>query len=269
MIHRDTRGRRARLAEWGRGGSPVSEDDAELLATLDDLDNADNYAAWIEDLIRPYLGGQILEVGAGRGTFTRRLAAHGKVIAVEPAPGALGPLSEVGAEVDARVIAGDLTAVPEGTQATSAVFINVLEHIEGDVDALITARSLVEPGGNVIVFVPAFEVLYSRFDAAIGHYRRYRKDELTAVFQHAGLDVVDIRYVNAPGWLAWLVLVKLLRLSPTSGGASGVYDRFAVPVIRRVEARWRVPFGQSILCIGRRQPQVDDGVPAGGASVGT
>ena len=78
------------------------------------------------------------------------------------------------------------------------------------------------------------------------------------MFEHAGLDVVDIRYVNAPGWLAWLVLVKLLRLSPTAGGASGIYDRFAVPIIRRIEARWRMPFGQSILCIGRRQPQVPE-----------
>ena len=269
MIHRDTRGRRERLDRWGRGGSPVSEDDGELMATLDDLDNADNYSGWIEDLIRPYLGGQILEVGAGRGTFTRRLAGHGKVIAVEPAPGALEPLSEVAAEVDAQVIAGDLSNVPAGTQATSAVFINVLEHISEDVDALRTARSLVEPGGHVIVFVPAFELLYSRFDAAIGHYRRYRKEELAAVFEHAGLDLVDIRYVNAPGWLAWLVLVKLLRQSPTTGGASALYDRAAVPVIRRVEAKVRVPFGQSILCVGRRQPQADDGVPGAGGDVGT
>ena len=154
MIHRDTRARRERIAAWGRGGSPVSEDDAELMATLDDLDNADNYSAWIEDLIRPYLGGQILEVGAGRGTFTRRLAGHGKVIAVEPAAAALDALSQIAVEVDAQVIAGDLSAVPPATQATSAVFINVLEHIEHDVDSLRASRALIEPGGHVIVFVP-------------------------------------------------------------------------------------------------------------------
>ena len=61
----------------GRVRADFSAADAELAATLDNLDGADNYAGWIFELIQPHLGGEVLEVGAGHGTFTDMLARPG------------------------------------------------------------------------------------------------------------------------------------------------------------------------------------------------
>src|SRR5260370_35464829 len=71
-----------------RSGSPtvasVAAADAELAETLDNLDGADNYAAWIFEQVEPHLGDSVLEVGAGHGTFTEILSARGaRVVATD------------------------------------------------------------------------------------------------------------------------------------------------------------------------------------------
>jgi hypothetical protein len=103
-----------------------------------------------------------------------------------------------------------------------------------------------------VLWVPAFDSLYGRFDHLIGHYRRYRRLDLEARCADAGLAVIESRYANLPGFAAWWLIVRVLRRTPTAGGLARVYDRYAVPVIRRVEARVRVPFGQSILLVAAR-----------------
>ena len=62
----------------------------------------------------------------------------------------------------------------------------------------------------------------------------------------------DIRYVNAVGAVAWLVLARFLRRTPTHGTPVKVFDRYFVPVLKRLEQRWRPPFGQSVLAVATR-----------------
>ena len=108
------------------------------------------------------------------------------------------------------------------------------------------------PGGNLCIWVPAFPVLYGHFDRRIGHHRRYRKHDLVERTRHAGFEIVDARYANMPGFFAWLLVVRLLGWSPTTGGMADIYDRFVVPVARAVERRVRPPFGQSLLVVARK-----------------
>ena len=68
----------------------------------------------------------------------------------------------------------------------------------------------------------------------------------------AGYEVVDSRYVNMPGWFSWLLLVRLLRQEPTSPTTVEIFDRYIVPVVRWVEDRVRMPFGQSVFVVARK-----------------
>lgn len=229
-----------------------TETEAELLDSLDSLDDATNYASWIHDQIAPHLGSSVIEVGAGHGTFTRILAEHRDVIALEPSPLSIERLrTAVEDHPRVTVVEGDLSHLPPDVEADSAIFVNVLEHIADDHDALRSVGRALGAGGIVVVLAPALELLYSRFDAAVGHHRRYRRSELTALFDQCGYDVVSCRYVNAPGALAWLLYAKLLRQTPTRSGPALTYDRVVVPLIRRLEARWEPPVGQSLLCVAR------------------
>jgi SAM-dependent methyltransferase len=171
---------------------------------------------------------------------------------VEPSDRGNVALSEV-ADADDRIIrvhgyAAD--AVPLGP-FDGAVMSNVLEHIPDDEGTLRELRAMVRPGGLVAVYSPAFMLLMSDFDRSIGHVRRYRKRELVQRFERAGFEIAEARYVNLPGFFAWLLVSRLLGKRPTDSSLSRFYDRRIVPMTRWVESRVRPPFGQSVLVIGR------------------
>ena len=67
-----------------------------------------------------------------------------------------------------------------------------------------------------------------------------------------GFEVVTSRYVNLPGWFSWLLMVRLLGIEPTNPTTIRVFDRWIVPVVRWIEDRIRMPFGQSIFLVARR-----------------
>lgn len=228
--------------------------EAELAETLESLDGATNYASWIYDLAEQYVGPRTLELGAGHGTFTGRLAERStRLVAVE--------ISEQFAEVlrkryqdDQRVEVhqGDLGAAAQHGPYDSAVLINVLEHIEDDHAALRQLFDLLEPDGHLILWVPAFQLLYSEFDRKVGHYRRYTMATLGEELERAGYDIETMRYVNSIGAVAWLLMARLLRRTPTVGAPVRIFDRYIVPRLQRFEDRRQLPFGQSIFAVAQR-----------------
>ncbi len=247
--------RRPGAGKRASGPAEFSAADAELGATLDNLDNAGNYAGWILELVEPHLGHEMLEVGAGHGTFTELLARKIKrIVASDLSERCAARLRDrFSGDPSVQVLCGSIdSAAPHGP-FDSVVLINVLEHIEDDDGALRDiAGSLLKPGGRVVLWVPAFSFLYSDFDRRIGHYRRYTVPGLRAQLSAAGYDVRDIRYVNAVGAIAWLMLARFLRRTPTNGTAVNIFDRYFVPVLKRIERRWHPPFGQSVLAVATR-----------------
>jgi len=123
------------------------------------------------------------------------------------------------------------------------------------VGALRAASGLVRPGGSVVMLVPAFPLAMSDLDRRVGHYRRYTTKTLRAVFGQAGLAVHRLHYVNAPGLPAWIVGMRLLRMTPGDGRLLRVWDRLVIPTARRAESRWTPPFGQSVFAVGRVRSQ--------------
>jgi SAM-dependent methyltransferase len=228
---------------------------AELAMTLDRLDDATNYADWVGDQLSAYIAGDVLELGAGSGTLTERLLRRSEsIVAVEP----YEPLSAELAERfrdDPRVlvVAGELDAVDPQRIFDAAVLVNVLEHIEDDIGTLSDLHNRLRPGGRVILYVPAFQLLYSSFDRRIGHHRRYRKPDLVGKLRAAGFDIDEARYFNVLGFGLWLVGMRALRLNPGRSALTSIFDRYAVPVLRRAEARIAPPFGQSLICVGRKR----------------
>ncbi|MDQ3977955.1 MAG: methyltransferase domain-containing protein [Actinomycetota bacterium] len=251
------RGRAAAAAE--RSPASFEEADEELAQVLDNLAAAVNYADWIVALAAPYLGPQILELGAGHGTLTGRLARHGKVTATELSPRCVETLTQrYAGSPDIEILHGDIEAAVDARTYDSAVLVNVLEHIPDDVGALRTLHNALRPGGTLVLFVPAFEALYSEFDRMVGHYRRYRRPDLMGRVRGAGFDVVDARYVNVLGGLAWWVIARQLGRFPSNVRTVRTYDRVVTPVVRRLETRFVPPFGQSLLCVGRRPATAGD-----------
>jgi SAM-dependent methyltransferase len=231
----------------------VSGDSVLQSFTLESLASAVNYHRWLTDLVEPYLGDAPVELGSGLGDYAHTWsAAPSRVVTVTDADTSRAEhLSRRFAEHPrVRVRSLDITRPYDG-QHSALVAVNVLEHIDDDVGALRAAHSLVEPGGHVVMFVPAFSFAMSKFDRAVGHVRRYTKRSLRGAFSQAGLEVVRIHYVNAPGLVAWFCGMRLLGMTPHDGPTVRLWDRIVVPAARAVEARLRPPFGQSVFAVGR------------------
>jgi SAM-dependent methyltransferase len=226
----------------------------ELQSTvLEGLTSAVNYNRWLASLAAPWLGDDPLEIGSGHGDSAAVLAAAGLAVTCSEAdPARLAHLRERFADHDLVRVRELTVPIRESGSHSAVVAFNVLEHIEDDVEALRDFARLVRPGGRVVLIVPAFEQAMSRFDREIGHYRRYRVATMTAALRSAGLNPVRVRYVNALGLLGWMVLVKALRGRPRDGFPLRVFDRFVVPVQRRLESLVRPPFGQSVFAVAER-----------------
>jgi SAM-dependent methyltransferase len=221
--------------------------------TLAALETAENYRRWIFDLAAPFLEGPILEVGAGRGTYTDLLATKGPVTALEPSKSLATILTQrYQGRPDVEVAVGTIETLAPHGEFGSAVMFNVLEHISDDGDALRGLHRGLAAGGTLTLWVPAFDLLYSRFDEMLGHCRRYRLRALVELVRQSSFQVLDARYVNAAGWFSWLLGARVLNRVPTSPRVISTLDRFAVPVMRAIERRVVPPFGQSIFLAARK-----------------
>ena len=207
------------------------------------------YKAYQLELMRPYFGRSLLEVGAGLGEFAAQVSGLQRHVVTDADPAAVASMKARFAhrpEVEARVL--DLGAPGEmGPKVEAALAINVLEHIDDDAGALQQMASLVQPGGRVVIWVPGYMQLYGEFDRVVGHVRRYTPTTLRGAFERAGLHPEEIKPVNLLGGIAWWLTVR-------RGGVGGqrprlvrIYDRFVVPATRLVEQRVTPPFGQSVL----------------------
>lgn len=236
-----------------------------LTASLDKLAVLENYHQWILEEIRPFLGTRLVEIGAGTGTFTEFLViAHltsnpaAQLAAFEPSEHYYRKLQEkLRGRYPDLIQAGRLTATqgylhasPQGFD--TIVMINVLEHIEKDLDAVRTVHQSLAPGGTYITFVPALSWLYSPFDKAVGHYRRYEKTHLEEVLRQGGFTVVKAKYMDCMGVLPWYLLNVIGGSQSINPRLARLYDTWFVPVTKWMERLGEPCVGKNILMVGRK-----------------
>jgi SAM-dependent methyltransferase len=196
----------------------------------------------------------VLEVGAGLGEFASQLHGLERHVVTDVDPGAVTSMARRFAdrpEVEARVFDLAEGALDLGTRVSTVIAINVLEHIDEDTEALRSLASMTEPGGRIVLWVPAYMQLYGDFDRAVGHARRYTPRTMTAAIRHAGLGADLVRPVNFLGGVAWWAMVRRGRVGVPNPRLVRTYDRLVVPVTRALESRIRPPFGQSVLAVAR------------------
>jgi hypothetical protein len=125
-----------------------------------------------------------------------------------------------------------------------------LEHIEGDIGALRRMRDMLKPGGRVVILVPALSCLYGTLDACHGHQRRYTRETLKTKMQSAGFHIEAWRYMNIFGVLTWFLAGRVLKQRKFSEKACYQLDKI-VPLLRGIERWFCLPWGQSLVMVGR------------------
>ena len=217
---------------------------------LEVMREAVNYNRALLDLVKAHVraSDRLLDFGAGTGTFAIALAAEGHdVECVEPDPAQRAMIEAAGLRAH-----GDLAAIPPGG-IDCAYTLNVLEHIEDDLSTIRALGERLVLGGRLVIYVPAFQSLYTSMDRKVGHVRRYRRADLRAKVETAGLTVLRSEYVDSLGFAATLAF---RAFGPKSGDidrdAVRAYDRYAFPLSRRLDRALNRVVGKNVLLVTQR-----------------
>jgi 2-polyprenyl-3-methyl-5-hydroxy-6-metoxy-1,4-benzoquinol methylase len=222
---------------------------------------ATRWKAYLVAALREHVRGDVAEVGAGLGAFTTLFLSTPVCTPVrswsciEPDASLLAALrARHAAEIARgriRCVAGTLDDLAPSARFDCILYIDVLEHIEDDRAELARAAEHLAPCGKLVVLAPAHELLFSAFDRAIGHHRRYDSHSLSAAAP-SGLRREQLRYLDSVGMLASLANRLLLEQSQPTAAQVQLWDRCMVPLSRRLDPLLRFQLGKSILGVWSR-----------------
>jgi SAM-dependent methyltransferase len=224
---------------------------------LDVFAVAKNWKSYLREQIQPYLGREVLEVGAGFGGTTKFLCngACDRWICLEPdasladrlgvslRDGTLPPCCQV--EVGTLAGRDDLNCFD------AILYVDVLEHIEDDMGELARAILHLRPGGRLVVLAPAHQWLFSEFDRTIGHFRRYTRRTLRAI-SPPGSKVARLVYLDSVGLLASLANRVLLKRPLPTRRQITFWDGLMVLLSRPLDIVTFHHVGKSVLAVWQK-----------------
>ncbi len=225
------------------------------LTTLEILTEARNYNRWIAENFFPYLKAPLLEFGAGIGNISELLSSYTPLCLTDTDERMLAHLKKKFFHInDVSVDFLDITQPPPEYLVGSfqtVIGINVLEHIEDDEKALFHLRNVLKPSGRLLLLVPAKKWAYTDLDRQLGHFRRYEKKELGEKLVKASFHVEKIYFFNIIGLMSWIIRDKIQQSGGLRPYQISLFDTI-VPILKRVEAKVRMPLGISLIAIAQK-----------------
>ncbi|MDH3700777.1 MAG: class I SAM-dependent methyltransferase [Alphaproteobacteria bacterium] len=218
---------------------------------------ARNWKRYFANRLRRYIAGNVLEVGAGIGATTAALCSGDEEawLCLEPEP---RRCAEIEGKIDSgllpsicRAETGTARDLPSEPRYNTILYIDVLEHIEDDLGELVAAARLLAPGGRLVVLAPAWQWLFSPFDAAIGHFRRYDRPGLCGLTP-PGLSVASAFYLDSAGMLASMANRFCLRSAMPTAGQIRIWDRLLIPASRLLDPIIANSYGKSVVVVWRK-----------------
>jgi SAM-dependent methyltransferase len=221
---------------------------------LELFSRARNWKKYWSGSIRPHVGKSVLEVGAGLGTNTPYLLgpAQESWLGLEPDGDLTAQIPTMLAgnpwHDRVRTRTGILRNLPAEEVFDTILYIDVLEHIEDDHGEMRLAQAHLAPRGKIVVLSPAHPRLYTEFDRALGHYRRYTRASLRACTP-VGAKLVELYALDSFGLMATLANKLLLHQSMPSAHQIAFWDRCLVPVSRWTDPLIAYSIGKSLIAV--------------------
>ena len=238
---------------------PAGKDQVYSGTELEIFELARHWKRYFGGFMRPQLKGRVLEVGAGLGGTTASLCdgSQAEWCCLEPdsrlrnlivkkvEQGILPPCCQA--------LGGTVADLEAQRTFDCILYIDVLEHIAQDRAEAALAAAHLAPGGRLVIMVPAHQSLYSPYDKAIGHFRRYDKQMLTDIIP-PGLACERLLYLDAVGSVLSLLNRTILKKAMPQRWDILFWDSFMIPVSKVVDRLTGFQVGKSLLGIWRKLP---------------
>jgi SAM-dependent methyltransferase len=132
---------------------------------------------------------------------------------------------------------------------------NVLEHIEQDSKTVADLKKILKKDGHLIIFVPAFNFLFSEFDFKVGHFRRYNVEMLKKICEQNDLEVENISFFDSVGFFI-LLFMKFFKIDSCKKITTKnliFYDKIFVKINIILDLIFRKICGKNIILIARKK----------------
>jgi SAM-dependent methyltransferase len=223
------------------------------------------------DVVKPYIGESVLEIGAGTGNLTRHLLPRTSYWASDVNPLYLDHLNKLAQNrpyFHVTYTDGEIEeSYPRDQRFDTVLGLNVVEHLADDLRALRSMHNALADGGRAVILVPCGPWLFSSLDQVLGHQRRYTREQLAELAVRAGFSVEALLGFNRIGVVAWWLNGRLLRRKSFGLWQIKVLNALA-PLFRSLD-RWLPLPPLSLIAVLRKSSFVDnttaasvDGMPS-------
>jgi glycosyltransferase involved in cell wall biosynthesis/phospholipid N-methyltransferase len=229
------------------------------------LGRAPHYTRWLADLLRPHLGSDVLEIGAGKGNLLLHLIPRTRYWACDANPLFVRELRKL---IPTRPYLGasgvdpaDPSSLPAAQKFDTIICQNVLEHVEDDAAVLRGIASVVRDDGKIVVLVPNSPSLFGAIDRSLGHRRRYTRDSLRLLADQAGMHCVSITAFNRACSLPWWISGRILHRRRFSL-LQVKWVNWMTPILRTLDPYLPLPPLSLIAVIEKLRPSGQTGLEA-------
>ncbi len=236
------------------------EDDSVGIETLDTLANAPKFLEWTYEVLKPFLKGNILEIGSGNGNISEQLLKNNCFLTVSDIrkqycdilSQRLSSFSNLKNVLLLDIADKNVAKFENFFENFDTVMgLNILEHIEEEQIYLKNCEKLLKKDGNLIVLVPAFEFLYNKFDEELHHFRRYDKKYLRNLLENHKFKVQKMFYFNFLGTFGWFLSGKLQRNKQIPTNQVKIFN-FFVKIAKILDKITFQKIGLSLIAVARK-----------------
>ena len=216
------------------------------------FDNANFHIKYCLLNLKKFISGNIIEIGAGCGSFTRNYY-NPKIKSIVLTETDLKNKNELkikfNHDSNIQVLNSSIEKIER--KFDTILYFHVLEHIKDDINEIKNAVKKLNTGGHIIMMVPAHQKVYSNLDKAVGHFRRYEKD----FFKNNlfGLELVNFKYLDAMGYLLYyLNRIFFKKETFPSKLKIFIWDKIFTPITVIIDFITNYRIGKCIIAIYKK-----------------
>ena len=217
------------------------------------FDDANFHINYCLSFINKFIKGNIIEIGAGCGSFTKNYydSKIKSLILTETDQLNITNLQKK-FEKNSNIRISDLSIDKIQNKFDTILYLHVLEHIKEDINELKNAKNKLNDEGHLVIMVPAHQKIYGNLDKAVGHFRRYEKDFFKKNL--LDLELVSFRYLDTMGYLLYY-LNKIFFKNETFPSKFKIFlwDKLFTPITILIDFLTNYSFGKCIVAVYKKK----------------